>query len=948
MGVMKHAGEHQSAGGRAPQPPARDMPTDLAGALVWEADAWAIHVRLLGAGAATMLGLEPGSPATNEEGLLEKHVAAGDWCLVLQTLYAAATRDGVHTCQHRVVRRDGSAFWAQTTVHRRPFSHGSPMLLGITIDVSAIMEKTQALLTREEQSRLLIQNLREYGVFTVTLDGRVGSWNPGAERLKGYAELEIVGAPLAQFFPGDEVARGTPERLLQIAAREGEAEYDGWLVRKDGSRFWASLTMSAVKDDAGVLRAYSNVSRDLTARREAEETLRRSEEQLRLLVDSVDDYGVFTVSIDGLVEGWNPGAQRLKGYRAHEVVGTPLSRFFPADEAAKGTPERLLREAELKGKATYEGRLVRKDGSQFQAVVTLAAIEDDEGRLRGFSQVARDVTERSRIEASLREGEERHRLLIDSLQEYSVFMLSPTGEVASWSPGAERMKGYTAEAILGAPFARFFLPDEQEKGTPCQLIERAAADGRAEYEGWVVRRNGTTFWANVLLSAVKDADGKLRGISNVARDLTARMRFERAQSFLADVGTVLAGSLDFNATCAAVARLATQGLCDACIVVVAAGDDVESVAVAHVQNDKERRLRASAGRVTEDGPADGVGAVLHTGESKLVLEREAATRLARSLGISDEDLLRDFGRCSCMALPLKAHARTFGVLVLVSAPGYRYAADDLRVPEELARRAALALDNVRLFEEAQAAVRMRDEILAVVSHDLRNPLGTIQMSARLLGQSEDHDPATSKMVARIDRACARMTHMVRDLLDFSSLEGGRLRLEPEPQDPLALVAEAVDALQPLAADEGRKVHVDRRSDVSEWTVRCDRERILQVLSNLVGNAVKFAGDGGTVRVAVRVDADRVVFSIADTGPGIASEDLAHIFDRYWRGKEGSRNSYGLGLAISKAIVELHGGAIWVESAVGAGATFSFALPAVRRAPAGTNGGGSAASSPESG
>lgn len=904
--------------------PRADLLQELQGALIWETDAWAIHFSLLNVAAAPMLGLAAGDIEAGS-GILKKHIHPDDWCQFLRALYAAAAEGGIHTHQHRMIRTDGSMLWTQTSVHRSARSNGSLVVRGVSVDISKLKEQEQALRDAEEHERLLIQNLREYGVFMVGLDGHVMSWNPGAKHLKGYTAAEAIGSHISRIFPEDEVKNGTLEHLLEQAELEGYAEYEGWLVRKGGSLFWASLMLHAVIDEHGRIRGLSLVSRDLTQRRQIEQALRHSEEQFRLLVESVQDYGVFTLSPEGCVESWNRGGQRLEGYRVHEIIGAHLSRFFPPDEVEKGTPARLVRDAELRGIATYEGSLLRKNGEPFWAMLTMSAVEDENGRLRGFSNVARDLSERKRTEDALRESEEQLRLLIDSLHDYGVFMVSPDGRVATWSPGEERLKGYKAEEIIGSPITRFFPKEELDNGTPQRLVERAMSEGRAEYEGWVVRASGAKFWANVILSPVKDSKGNLRGFSHVARDLTQRMHIERAQAFLADVGTVLASSLDYRTTCDAICRLATRELAHCCILVMRTDDVIEPVAVAHVDREKEQLLRSAVKRVPYESRMAHVSTVLQSGQSKMQSGVFETVWLAEALGIENETVVRDLRARSSICVPLMVRGKVFGAIALASPPDVRYSADDLRLAEELARRAAVAVDSARLFEEAQTAARMREDVLAIVSHDLRSPLAAIRMAAdHLIADSRGEPGKTLTIVEGIKRASERMANMITDLMDFSSIEGGRLRLDVADHDVAGLVAEAVDAQQPVVSARGIRIEKDVQAPGAK--VRCDRERVMQVFSNLMDNAAKFTDEGGVIPVRCRLDGTWIVFTVSDSGPGIAEADLPHIFDRYWQAQRRSRGSLGLGLAISKGIVESHGGSIWVESKMGHGTTFGFRLP----------------------
>lgn len=908
----------------------RDPLQNLRGAIIWEADAAALRCSFVSESAVALLG-HPVEAWLAEPSFFEKHIHPDDWASVLKTLYRAMAQGDVQTCEHRMFKLDGATLWVQTSIHRNQSPHAEgpeepPRLTGVTVDVTRSKEAEQRLLDADAHARLFIDNLRDYGVLMVSLAGTVTSWNPGARRLAGYAADEIIGAPVSCFFPADEVEKGTPGRLLQQAEFECQAEREGWLVCKGGATVWVSLTLSAVTDERGRLRGFSGVIRDLTRRQQTEQVLRESEEHFRLLVGSVQDYSVFMVSPDGVVQSWNQGAQRLGGYRAHEIIGSSIARFFPSGEVEGHTPERLVQDATVNGCATYEGWLVRNGGGCLWVLLTISAVEDERGRLRGFSCIAKDVTERKAVAEALRESEERLRLLLETVQDYGVLMVSPDGRVASWSPGAERLKGYRAEEIIGMPIARFFPPEEVERGTVERLLQRAAAEGRVEYKGWLVRKTGAAFWANLIFSAVRGQNGQLLGFSNVGRDLTERMRAERAQAFLADVGTVLAESLDYRTTLERIARLATREMAHWCVIEMLSGQTILPVAVAHVDRDKEPLLRdAVRDMPNEQGTASGLASVLQTGHSELIVSDDGLA--GEALGIKDPEILRALAAHSYMCVPLTARGKTFGAVAFVAAPGRRYTNDDLRVAEELARRAALAVDNARLYEEAQMASRMREEVLAVVSHDLRNPLSTIEMSAaQLLGQSSGSEQGaiTSRIAERIARASSRMNRLIRDLLDFTSIAAGRLRIEGADHDTRALVTEAVEILQPKALEKG--VRLEQQMDGPGVQIWCDRERIVQVFGNLIGNALKFTGEGGAITVRSWVERDRVVFSVGDTGAGIPEEDVAHIFDRYWQGKRRSRDSVGLGLAICKGIVQSHGGAIWVESTMGRGTTFFFALP----------------------
>jgi signal transduction histidine kinase len=408
---------------------------------------------------------------------------------------------------------------------------------------------------------------------------------------------------------------------------------------------------------------------------------------------------------------------------------------------------------------------------------------------------------------------------------------------------------------------------------------------------------------------------------------------ERRARFLADASRVLGASFDYHTTLATLARLAVPALADFCTVDVLEADDrVARVGVAHVDPAKEPMLFELGRRFVDrahDGPAaDHLRRAVMAGEA--TLQPEISEEMLLAAGVSDEhrQLIMEIHPCSLVAVPLRVGDRTTGVVsLLMSESGRHYGPDDLTLAEELARRASLAVENARLFHAAEQATRARDEMLGVVAHDLRNPLSTIRMAAELLVEVGGAErPLERKQLDIMRRAADRMNRLIGDLLDVKRIESGRLGVEPRPEVVATLVADAVDTLRPLAASSS--LRLDAAVPDGLPRVMVDPPRVQQVLSNLVGNAIKFTPAGGSIAVRAELAPDGVCLAVVDTGAGIPTEQLPHIFGRFWQGKRSDRRGVGLGLAIAKAIVEAHQGRIWVESQVGTGTTFYFTLPVV--------------------
>jgi PAS domain S-box-containing protein len=256
-------------------------------------------------------------------------------------------------------------------------------------------------LTSERRFQLLIASVTDYAIYMLDPSGNVSSWNPGAQRFKGYLPDEIIGQHFSVFYTDEERRAGVPERALRTAREEGKFEAEGWRVRKDGTRFWASVVIDPVRDEEGRFIGFAKITRDMSDQRAAQQALRDSEERFRLLVQGVSDYAIYMISPDGIVTNWNAGAARIKGYEESEVVGTHFSRFYTEQDRANGNPARALDHARRVSRFEAEGHRVRKDGSQFWAHVVIDAIHDANGELLGFAKVTRDITERKQAAEAL-------------------------------------------------------------------------------------------------------------------------------------------------------------------------------------------------------------------------------------------------------------------------------------------------------------------------------------------------------------------------------------------------------------------------------------------------------------------------------------------------------------------------------------------------------------------
>jgi len=400
--------------------------------------------------------------------------------------------------------------------------------------------------------------------------------------------------------------------------------------------------------------------------------------------------------------------------------------------------------------------------------------------------------------------------------------------------------------------------------------------------------------------------------------------------FLADASAALDTSIDYEETLANTVRLAVPEVADYCVVVLVNEDGTTRFADSAHRNPGKHalleRLREYVPPIAS--PDHPVSRALRTGRPQLVTD--VGAQLLKWWDGRRLSIVRALAPVSSIAVPMTARGRTFGAILfaVTTESGRRYGSRDLELATDVGRRAAFAIDHALLYRAAERAARARDELMAVVAHDLKNPLNTIQLALRVLLDGDRPGDAARREMERhalgaVQRAADRMYRLIHDLLEVSSADAGRLWIRTAPVDPEELLREALDAHCSIAAAKG--ITMDATAEGSLPNVLADRERIAQVFSNLIGNALKFTPDGGRVSVRGRHASPVVRFVVEDTGSGIAPDDQAHVFDRFWQAKK-ARMGTGLGLSIAKAIVEGHGGTIGVESAPGRGSRFQFSLP----------------------
>ena len=409
-----------------------------------------------------------------------------------------------------------------------------------------------------------------------------------------------------------------------------------------------------------------------------ERAKRRGAEEFKILVDGVRDYAIFMLDGHGRVTTWNSGAERLKGYRADEIIGTDFSVFYTEEERQAGHPQRVLEAALRDGRYEEENWRVRRDGSRLWASVIITAIRTESGTLIGFAKVTRDLSERRLAEAQreaerheaervLRESEERFRLLVDEVRDYAIFFLDLEGQVMTWNMGAERIKGYRADEIIGQSFVRFYVPEDLKADAPGRLLRRATEQGVATDEGLRVRKDGSRFWAYVVLTSLHDKSGRLRGFAKVTRDITEQKHAERRMAILADASSRLAESLDSDQILFTITRMAVPNFADGVVIHLRDPEGEPRLGLFHATNPE---LLAAVRDLQVRG-AYRVAApsrrVMRTGRSEL--HPKLTPEWLRGQDMDDELalLIQRFGISSTIHVPITIGGSPVAVVVFAAA-----------------------------------------------------------------------------------------------------------------------------------------------------------------------------------------------------------------------------------------------------------------------------------------
>jgi PAS domain S-box-containing protein len=559
----------------------------------------------------------------------------------------------------------------------------------------------------------------------------------------------------------------------------------------------------------------------------------------------------------------------------------------------------------------------------------------------------------------LRKSQAHFRQLVEGVRDYAIFLLDARGDVASWNQGAERIKGYSADEIIGKHFSTFYPPESIEQGWPEQELQLAKDEGRSEDEGWRVRKDGSRFWASVTITALRDENGNTEGFLKITRDLTARKQVEeqaarlvreqaareaaeiseRRALFLAEASEALAASLDEEEIYQEVVHIAVPFLADICIV-----DRLEEgfarIAAVNQSNEASPDVVSRLSEYYPIGLHDRylVAEVLRIGRPRIFGDLSKLSQLAAHFQGEqiEAPLLKALSAQSAIVVPLIKRGEILGAISFIITDSARpYDLTEIALAQELGRRVSTAIDHALLYTTAQEAQhkaemasRAKDRFLAMLSHELRTPLMPILFSSSLLTEEPTLSEPMREHLRVIVKNAQLEARLVDDLLDVTRISRGKFHLNFGIADAHEVLRTVLETCSADLANKQLRLSVEL--EATNYQMRADVDRLQQVFWNLLKNAIKFTQPDGWIAIRSKnLRSDLLRVEIQDSGKGIAPGVAARIFDPFEQGERS--DGLGLGLAICKSIVELHGGRIAASSAgLGQGATFVVEIPAVAK------------------
>jgi len=660
----------------------------------------------------------------------------------------------------------------------------------------------------------------------------------------------------------------------------------------------------------------------------AAEEIRKRSEWLRITLASIGD-AVITTDRDGRVASLNPVAETLTGWPQAEALGQPLEQVFVIINEEEREPVanpalRSLQDGRIMSLANHT-LLIARDGSEHAIDDSAAPIRDESGTILGAVLIFRDVTEQRRADYA-----RRHLAAVVAHSDDAIITKDLTGIITTWNEGARRIFGYAAEEIVGRSITTLIPPEKLSEED--DILARLRRGEQVEpFETTRIDKGGRRLQMSITASPIKDSQGRIIGASKIGRDITLRTRREQMNRFLSESSAALADLSDYESTLRKLVHLAVPAFADLCAVDIQRDDQTV------------RRLALTQGNPTLDAlteemlathpplPTDQFGAmrVLRSGDS--VWHPVVSDDFLRLISQSERHLnwLRLLRPRSYMCVPVRSRRSAVGALTFVTTDsGREYDETDLRVAEDLAHRAAVAIENASLVATLRESDRRKDEFLAMLAHELRNPLAPIRNAAYIIRSRAPQTPELDWATQVIERQVHQMSRLVDDLLDVSRINSGKIRLHRERITMGSVIDGVVETSQQQISSQGHRLEVSKPAE--PVYVNADPVRLGQILFNLLDNAAKYTESGGHISVVLAADAEWAEVRVIDTGVGIAKEMLTRIFEMFTqldRSLDRTQGGLGIGLMLVRRLVEMHGGTVYALSdGAGCGSEFVVRLP----------------------
>ena len=754
--------------------------------------------------------------------------------------------------------------------------------------------------------------------------------SPAYESIWGRSCESLYEAPssfLEAVHPED---RGRVVAMLDKQARGASTAEEYRIVRPDGVVRWVWDRRFPVRGEVGSVHRVAGIAEDITERKLADEELRESEARLRRIVES-NVVGLLVANFRGRIREANDAFLQMVGYSREDLRSGRLDFQGLTPPEYQHLDRGAMAEMSATGRHTpFEKEYLRKDGGRIPVLVGMAYLgRDKEGAEIGVGFIV-DMTEQKKVERALRDSEEKFRHMADAIPQLA-WMARPDGHIFWYNRRWYDYTGTTPEAMEGWGWQSVHHPDAVSK---VEAQWKVSLEREEPFDMVFPLRGADGAFRPFLtrVNALRGEDGRVLYWFGTNTDISEQKRAEDAFRFLADASAALAAVVDDKSTLDKLASLSVPRFGDWCVVDVVDPDgSLRRVAATHVDPAKVAAVHELGRRSPPklDVPFDAAARVAHTGAPEHHEDLPDSLLEERVRDPEPLRLLRALGLRSYLCVPMKARGKVLGVLTFVAAgPGRRYGETDLALAEELARRAAVALENARLYAELRDADRRKDEFLATLAHELRNPLAPIWNTLQILKLPGADPSIIAQSRDRMERQVQHLVRLVDDLLDVSRVMRGKIDLRKQRVSLSQVTTHAIETAQPQITSKGHTLHVSLPPHPLD--VEADPVRLAQVVSNLLTNAARYTEKKGHIWLTAAREAGRVVVRVRDDGIGIAPEMLPRIFDLFTQVDNSVARSHGglgIGLTLVKSLVEMHGGEVEARSAgLGQGSEFTVKLP----------------------